>query len=220
MLVGILCVTVCCSKSNKKSPVLRTAADSNDPGSPEVEDDRNKEIASQSLTLKCDSGSDKKYLGLGEKDLTAARVDEVPALGDRARIKPFSALIDEFQRVLKMQPQSLVTNGATFSVPPDRWFIEPALNGVNLFTAYRAAYEAAQKYSESNPMLSSAPTEETAAQACALIAESAWNRPPTDADIEACKKVALQDTASVGEIKNRWAYAIASVLAATGFLSY
>jgi uncharacterized phage protein gp47/JayE len=69
-------------------------------------------------------------------------------------------------------------------------------------------------------MLLEAPTEESASQACATIAEKAWSRQPTEQEVNSCKKVALTDTASVDDAKKRWAYAIAAILTATGFMSY
>jgi len=220
-------VLVSCAKSPKKSPKsgFRGEGDGtyqgDDHSNPGDDGDPNKPgDDGRVLMLTCDVSANKKYPGLGGKELSSGRLEEVPSLGDRARIKPYSALTGEFARVLNVTPNSLTANAATFSAPADRWYVEPALNGVNVFTAYRAAYEAALTYANSNAMLATPPTEESAAGACAMIAEKAWNRPPSDQEIDACKKVAVTDTSSVGDTKNRWAYAIAAVLVATGFMSY
>lgn len=172
------------------------------------------------LMVTCSDSSGKKYQGLGGKELTAGRLEEVPKLMDRARVVPYSALSGEFSRVLKVVPKSLTDNAMTFNAPEDRWYHEPTLNGVNVFTAYRAAYEAALSYTGSDQTFASAPSEESATQVCTTIAEKAWHRTPTAQEIEACKKVALTDTASVPEANKRWAYTIAAILAATGFVTY
>lgn len=229
-LVATICVSLAaCSKQSKKNPKNFGSDGESGPGHSQTTDDGDSveggdaskpEENGRSLMLTCDPSTNKKYQGLGGKELTLGRVEEVPKLGDRARIKPFSALTGEFTRVLKFTPSSLTNNAATFNAPPERWYHEPSLNGVNVFTAYRAAYEAALSYAGTDPMLLEAPSDESAAQACAAIAEKAWNRQPTEQEINSCKKVALTDSASVGDIKKRWAYAIASILTATGFMSY
>lgn len=228
LILGTSLIVVSCARSPKKSPKnIRLGDDANssnaghdhgehgDEGeTPKPGEDPN------TLMLTCSTTSGKKYLGLGGKELSAGRVEEVPKLGDRARIKPYSALSGEFSRVLNVVPNSLTANAPTFNAPAERWYQEPTLNGVNIFTAYRAAYEAALSYTNSDAMFAEAPTDESATQACTTIAEKAWNRTPTAQEIDACKKVALTDTTSVNDVKKRWAYAIAAVLAATGFMSY
>jgi hypothetical protein len=220
-------VLTSCAKSPKKNPKYPNMGDGDsthhgdDHGNQGDDGDPNKSgDDGKPLMLTCDVTANKKYPGLGKKELTIGRLEEVPSLGDRARIKPYSALTGEFVRVLNGTPNSLTANAATFNAPGDRWYVEPALNGVNVFTAYRAAYEAALTYVNSNAMLATAPTDESAREACAMIAEKAWNRTPSDQEIDACKKVAMTDTSSVGDTRKRWAYAIAAVLVATGFMSY
>lgn len=229
-IVATICFSLAaCSKQSKKNP--KNVSGDGDAGqghgqaaedgdSLEGGDASKAEDNGKPLMLTCDPSSNKKYQGLGGKELTLGRVEEVPKLRDRARIKPFSALTGEFSRVLKFTPGSLTNNAATFNASPERWYHEPSLNGVNVFTAYRAAYEAALAYAGTDPILLEPPSDELATQACTAIAEKAWNRQPTEQEINSCKKVALIDSASAGDIKKRWAYAIASILTATGFMSY
>jgi hypothetical protein len=229
-IIASICFSLAaCSKQSKKNPKNVSSDAETGAGHGQAAEDGDAveggdapkpEDNGRPLMLTCDPSSNKKYQGLGGKELTLGRVEEVPKLGDRARIKPFSALTGEFSRVLKFTPSSLTNNAATFNAAPDRWYLEPSLNGVNVFTAYRAAYEAALSYAGTDPMLLAAPSDESATQACAAIAEKAWNRQPTEQEVNSCKKVALNDSASEGDIKKRWAYAIASILTATGFMSY
>lgn len=199
------------SKGGKgESPAEKKEKDEDESSSPEGDP----------LALTCSASGGKTYKGFGDKDLSAGREDDVTPLGDRARIKPFSALSGEFNRVLQVIPGSLTANAATFGDPGERWFSEAAVNGVSLFTTYRAAYEAALRYAATNPMLAAAPTEGDAASICSSIAALAWNRTPTGDEVEACKKIAVTETVNEPDPKARWAYAIASLLTATGFISY
>jgi hypothetical protein len=52
------------------------------------------------------------------------------------------------------------------------------------------------------------------------MARKFWSRAPSDDEVKACTDVALTDTASEPDAKRRWAYTCASLLSASGFLTY
>ena len=80
------------------------------------------------------------YVGLGGKKLVAGRI-QVVAGGNRDRIKPFGVLASEFNRVAATTPTLLATNAATFGAAPARWYQEPQVSAVSLYTSYRVAFE-------------------------------------------------------------------------------
>jgi hypothetical protein len=170
--------------------------------------------------LTCSLTEGKTYKGFGNVNLVESRVTKVPKEGDRFRVKPYSVLAGEFTRVLGSVPASLAANSASFISAPDRWFVETQASAVTLFTSFRIAYEGALKMVSSDAKFAAAPTEESANANCISFARLAWNRLPTSDEIAACKKVALIETVNESDVKARWAYTLASVLAAAHFLSY
>lgn len=169
--------------------------------------------------LTCAPG--KVYKGFGDAELAAGRVTEIPSEGNRFRIKPYAALLGEFKRVLATTPKSLTENADSFAEPPERWFLEPHASAITLFTIYRASYEAALTFVARDPKTyAAAPDEQSAALACTGFAKQAWNRLPSSEEMESCKNMALVETAEVRDVKARWAYVFASIMSATGFISY
>lgn len=167
----------------------------------------------------CSASTGRTYKGFGDISLAAGRSEVLPGT-DRYRVKPIVALSGELSRVVGRVPPSLAANRGSFSEPAERWYEEPKSSAVTIFTTYRIAYEAGLIYAGSNPELASAPTEQSAAAACASFARLAWQQEPTAAQIDSCKKVAVVDTAGESDVKARWAYALASILTAAEFVSY
>jgi hypothetical protein len=146
----------------------------------------------------------KAHIGLGGIDL-AAKTDDVASNGDRARVKPYSALVSEYDRVLgsSNHPVLIDSTGATFGVPNPRWFLEPIPSAVYLNTAFNVAFEGCKK------LIASSVAATTRPEQCASWARRFWNREATPEEINACAAV-----------EGEPAYACASVLTSTGFLSY
>ena len=224
-VVAALVLAGACARAPQRMSKGRSVADEYATNDPEIE--RNKSNIDGSgggNMLTCAGNIGRTYKGFGGFELTAGRQEQIPSQGDRARIKPFSALKGEFSRVLSVTPRSLLSNGDSFDEPDARLYIEPTVTGVNVFTLYRAAYEAALTYVAQNPDnlpgLGSAPSEATAGTVCTFIGTRAWHRNPSESELAACKKVALVDTVMEQSSANRWAYSIASILTAVGFASY
>ncbi|CAN5718820.1 hypothetical protein BH11MYX4_BH11MYX4_29120 [soil metagenome] len=178
------------------------------------------------------------HLGLGGEDL-AAKADGPPS-GDRARAKPYTALLTEYGRVLGSQnaPSAIDETGPTFGVPADRWYLEPIASAVFVNTAFDVAFEGCLKMTgdlaggSGDAKYAAAPTKATAGVACADWIRRFWSRTGTPDSIDTCVAVATETTSetygrpSVDETtrattpQRRWAYACASVLTATGFLTF
>jgi len=178
------------------------------------------------------------HIGLGGEDL-AAKADGPPA-GDRARAKPYTALLTEYGRVLGSQnaPSSINDTGPTFGVPADRWYLEPIASAVFVSTAFDVAFEGCLEMTgavaggSGDAKYAAAPTKVTAGDECAGWIRRFWSRAGTPDQIDACAAVATDTTSetygrpSVDETtrettpQRRWAYACASVLTATGFLTF
>lgn len=172
----------------------------------------------------------------GKPESLVAGREELPVGIDRARLKPFSALIDEYHRVLdldwKNNKEDFITlifgSGATFGDTPARWFSEPTAGAVSFYQGYRIAFEGCGKMLAKDAKYKNAPTNESAAAECATMARKFWSRTPSPEEINECVNVAmvdsLKETTPTGQKdtapERRWAYACTSLLASAGFISY
>ena len=159
------------------------------------------------------------YIGFDGNPLQAGRQDgEIGA--DRLRIKPFSALAGEYQRVLGATPASLAAKASSFASDPPRWSSEPFASAVSLYTLLEVNFQGCNTLIGTQAQYAAAPNATTAATECTNFATKFWNRAPTQAEIDACVKVAVNDTTSETDVRKRWGYACAAVLTAAGFVSY
>lgn len=190
-------------------------------------------------TLTC-QGRQVVYTGFtgrdGQPESLVAGREEQPIGMDRARLKPFSALLEDYHRVLgldwKNDNKQFITvlfgSGATFGEPPARWYSEPAAGAVAFYQGYRAAFEGCGLMLAKDAKYKTAPTEESAAAECATMERKFWSRTPTPEEINECVKVAmvdsLKETTPTGTTDTvpmrRWTYACASVMTSAGFISY
>jgi len=173
----------------------------------------------------------KPHIGLGGADLAATA--DGPMGGDRARAKPYTALLTEYGRVLGSQntPSSIDETGSTFGIPADRWYLEPIASAVFVNTAFDVAFEGCLKLT-GDTKYAEAPTKASASVVCAEWSRRFWSRAATPDQIDACVSVATEtisetygrpsvdETTRATTPKRRWAYACASVLTATGFLTF
>ncbi len=178
------------------------------------------------------------HIGLGGEDLAAT--NNVAAYGDRARAKPYSALLTEYARVLGTanRPTSIDGYGATFGEPAARWYVEPMATAVFVNTAYNVAFEGCLRLTGElaggavDARFATAPVKATAMTVCGEWTRKFWSREGTAQQIEACVSAALEATTetygggSIQEVtrpttpKRQWAYACASVLSSSGFLMF
>lgn len=180
----------------------------------------------------------KSHIGLGGEELAAT--NNVIAFADRGRAKPYSALLTEYTRVLGAanRPASIDGLGGTFGEPPARWYIEPMASAVFVNTAYNVAFEGCLRLSGDiaggtvDARLATAPAQATATTVCGEWMRKFWSREGTPEQIDECVTAALEATTetygggAVAEVtrpttpKRQWAYACASVLSSSGFLTY
>lgn len=158
----------------------------------------------------------KPHIGLGNIDLAAK--DDGAMGADRARVKPYSALASEFSRVLGNAPPSLAAAGPTFGVPSDRWYFEPIASAVFVDTAFDVAFEGCQTLTNGDSQFTTAPTDDSALAQCTTWARKFWSRDATPDQLTACVGVTA-DTAAESPPR-RWAYACATLLTASPFLTY
>lgn len=159
-----------------------------------------------------------KHVGFAGEDFAASRT--VGGLGkDRRRIKPFSALKSEIERVLGSSPSTLPQSAAAFGDVPTRWYAEPVAGAVSLYTTaslvFTACYDAM-----SAPTYAQAPTAESATTECTALQRKAWQRAPTPEETKACVDLVVTTSASEPLPRRRWARACASVMTSAGFISY
>ncbi len=137
---------------------------------------------------------------------------------DRRRVKPFSALRTEFQRVLGTVPGVMNQSAAAFGDVPARWYSEPTAGAVSLNTTYSLAFTGCYE-TMTDPKYAQAPTADTATAECASLQRKAWMRSPTPEETTACSELVLGLTTET-VARRRWAHACASVMAAAGFTTY
>ena len=161
----------------------------------------------------------KEYAGFDAQKLAADRIDE--AIGvDRGRVKPYSALVGEYPRVLGSTPSSLQTAGGTLGESPARWYAEPKASAIGISVYFRVAFDGCLQYVGGVPALATTPTAASATVQCEAMQRKFWSRAPSPDDVNACATVAMVDTASEPAPQRRWAYACASVLSAAEFVTY
>jgi len=140
----------------------------NDPNNPNDPNDPNKQDPSDPAL--CTS---KEYKGFENVSLGNTRL--VAKLGvDRARVKPFSALQTEYNRVLANTPASLTGAGATFGQVPARWYEEPQANAVALQTSYSIAFDGCLTYTATAAEFANAPARATAINSSRSPRTSRW----------------------------------------------
>jgi hypothetical protein len=141
---------------------------------------------------------------------------------DRARIKPYSALRAEYERVLGVAPSELDKAAASFGGGASpRYSAEPRASAIQVYAAFRLAFDGCLSYVANNPELASQePSKENASAECTSMARAFWSRKPTAEEVSACAEVAVTDSQSEGTADRRWAYTCASLLTSAGFLSY
>ncbi len=164
----------------------------------------------------CDMG--RTYAGFAGTELTAGRYDADLGL-ETARFKPYTALQTEYPRVLANTPGLLASSGSTFAIVPARWYVEPQASAINLYTAYRIAFQGCLT-ATSGTSFATVPSNSTAATQCTTWAKAFWTRDPLQAEVDSCVKVAMTDTAAETDPHRRWAYTCAAVLSSADFLTY
>jgi hypothetical protein len=82
----------------------------------------------------------KAYVGFSGTKLEDKRVNAKIG-ADRARIKPYSALKGEYERLIGVAPGSLGQAAPAFGNPPERFASEPRANAIQVYSAFRVAFD-------------------------------------------------------------------------------
>ena len=161
----------------------------------------------------------KGYTGFGGTKLEDKRVNA--AIGaDRARIKPYTALKAEYERVIGQAPDSLGQAAGSFGSPPARFASEPRAGAIQLYSAFRVAFDGCLTFTATAAEFGAAPTKESATAQCTTMARKFWSRAPTPEEVDQCTQVALNDSSKEADVRRRWAYTCATLLSSAGFLTY
>lgn len=161
----------------------------------------------------------REYVGFGGGNLAADRV--AGEVGEELRRpKPFSALSTEFTRVLGSTPTRLAAAESTFGIAPARWFTEPTMSAVSVYTTFRIAFEGCLTLTAQPAKYGTAPTDATARTECAAWAERFWSRKALSPELDACVQVAVRDATVETNARRRWAYGCAATLSAADFLTF
>jgi hypothetical protein len=173
--------------------------------------------ASANLVTCTEQGA--SYTGFGGKKLDEGRVKA--AIGaDRARVKPYSALRAEYERVIGVAPSGIDRAASSFGAPPDRFASETRASAIQIYSAFRLAFDGCLSHVETIPAFAEPPAPDEAKAQCAAWARNFWSRTPTPAEVDQCANVALVDSAGEAVPQRRWAYTCAALLSSAGFLTY
>ncbi len=159
------------------------------------------------------------YAGFGGVQLNADRVDAEAGL-DRLRMKPYSSLPAEYLRVLGKTPSSITGQGATFGEAGARWFEEAQSSAVRIDTSYRAAFQGCLDTTLAPPQYGSPPDAVSGPIECSAFARKFWSRTMSSDELATCASFAANDTVKEANARRRWAYVCATVLTASGFLTF
>lgn len=210
-IAGALLLVACAEETSDSGPRRRAKGDDG------AADETSETSAGSEVVACADKGRD--YASFDKVSLIGARPPT--RLGDdRARMKPFSALQTEYERVLGNKPASLTGAGATFGQVPKMWYEEPQASSVALQTAYTIAFDGCLTYTETAADFAAAPDAASAETQCSAMARKFWSKTPAPQEIQACVDMAVTGSASEPAPRRRWAYACASVLTSAGFLTY
>lgn len=165
----------------------------------------------------CNSG--RTYTGFGGTELTYDRAERDVGY-ERARAKPFSALLTEYPRVLGTTPALLAQSETTFGTTAARWYTKGDPNAVSLYQAYRIAFQGCLTVTGTDAKYAATPTMETAKAECAAWASKFWGRAALGPELEACATVIGQYAVKETQVRRRWAHGCASVLTSSDFLTF
>ena len=154
----------------------------------------------------CESG--RVYQGFGGQELTQDRREADVGL-ERARTKPFSALLTEYPRVLGNTPPLLAQSESTFGLTPARWFDKGEPNAVSLYQAYRIAFQGCLTLTAMPAKYTHAPTMDSATAECAAWAKKFWGRPALTPELDACANVIGVYATRETNVRRRWAHGCA-----------
>lgn len=167
----------------------------------------------------CSPTTGTQWKGFAGTSLVQQRSDG--AIGaDRARMKPFDALADEYTRAIGNVPASLANAAASFGAAPERFYMEPQASAISVWSSFRVAFDGCLTFTETAADYAAAPTDASATAMCTALARKFWSRAATSAEVDACKQVALTDSAGEATPRRRWAFTCASLLSSAGFLTY
>lgn len=161
------------------------------------------------------------YAGFGGASLDGDRSDGTVG-NDRLRVKPYSMLPSEYQRVMSLAspPSAITGQAATFNAPVAKWDVEPQLSAVSLIQAFNAAFQGCLTYTASATQFSANPTTTTASTQCTAMATAFWSRTPSAAEVTACSSFAVSTANNDTNPRRRWAYVCATLMSSVGFLAH
>jgi hypothetical protein len=160
------------------------------------------------------------YVSFAGQKLEVDRVDANAGV-DRARMKPYSALLTEYPRVLGgAAPASLAEDGATFDEPVKRWFTEPQASAVSIFAAYGVAFEGCMGSMKTQAKYTTAPTATTAATECAAMQRKFWSRTPSPEETSTCVTLATTGLTTEPDALHKWVHTCAAVMTSGGFVTF
>lgn len=170
--------------------------------------------------LECtEAPAGRSYLIFDGTKLEESRANENVGV-NRARVKPFAAMSKEFQRVLGLVPPSLKDASGSFDVPAARWYGETQYSAVSLHAMASISYEGCLAYVKGKPAFAALPTDTTARAECSTLMRKAWSRSPSPDEISGCADLAVKALADEKDVARRWAYACASVMSSSQFLTF
>jgi hypothetical protein len=179
-------------------------------------DDPNAAPGALECTVKPDGRS---YVLFDGSKLEQTRANENVGV-NRARVKPFTVMQGEYQRVLGLVPASLAASAGSFDDAPARWFAEAQHSGISLNAIFDISFDGCREYTKTSADFAAAPTAETAATVCTSLMRKAWSKTPAPEEVAACTNLATTKLAAEPDARKRWTYVCSSILSSSQFLTF
>jgi hypothetical protein len=161
----------------------------------------------------------RSYVLFDGSKMELSRVNENVGV-NRARLKPFTVMQGEYQRVLGLVPASLAASAGSFENPPARWYEEAQHSGVSLNAIFDISFDGCLAYTKTAPEFAAAPTAESAAEVCSTLMRKAWSKTAAPEEIAACTNLAVTKLATEPDVRRRWTYVCSSILSSSQFLTF
>lgn len=132
---------------------------------------------------------------------------------DTRRIKSYNMLMDDYTRIFGEVPLNLESSANAFKAAPEYWYDEPEMGAVSLNVLANAAVQSCEN--ENLPAIDATALRTS----CADWAKRMWLRDATDAELDSCVAVAMEDTAELSD-KERAIFTCVSMMISIPALTY
>ncbi len=194
----------------------------NNNGSSASIDDTSKETNQENLSLTC--GKDPlTYIGLGKSTIqigVSNPESDSNAKLNRMRIKSANALRDSYLSHFGEVPNSFAKYNTSFGDTQKYWYEATIPSAFTNYASFVMGYEVARKHINKDNSWSMRSSESEIKEGCKILAVKAWNRTVSNSEITFCVNYMKDPKLEKYSLKEKWSFALASILSSIEFLGY